>query len=197
MSVRLKAFVASVFALAAVVFIAYFASDELAIEQFFLAPVVIAAWFGGRRAAWGMAAAASAAWLGVSYSAAHPYLHEYNRYWNLALIVIRLIVAGTVVAVFREALASAKKNLEEKEAALAALQKSTADFRSLEGRFQTICAWTNQIRDGDEWISFPEFLTRHLNATVTHGISPQATEELNAGSKPGSPPSIPRTRVDA
>ena len=188
---KLKSAAASVIVLGTIAFIDYKASNELVFDQFFLIPVAIAAWFGGRRAAWSMAVAASTAWVAVNYFVGHQYLHEYNRYWNSALVLIRLLIAGTVIAVFREALVSAKRNLAEKEAALEALQQSTAQIRSYEGRFQTICAWTNQIKDGDEWISFPKFLTRHLNARVTHGISPEAAAALNTGFKPDSTHLVP------
>jgi hypothetical protein len=70
--------------------------------------------------------------------------------------------------------------LAEKEAALKSLSESTAELRAYEGQFQTICAWTNQIKDGEEWISFPEFLTRHLRAQITHGISPEAAAKLHS-----------------
>jgi K+-sensing histidine kinase KdpD len=189
--VKLKSAAASVIVLGTIAFIDYKASNELVFDQFFLIPVAIAAWFGGRRAAWSMAVAASTAWIAVNYFVGHQYLHEYNRYWNSALVLIRLLIAGTVIAVFREALVSAKRNLAEKEAALEALQQSTAQIRSYEGRFQTICAWTNQIKDGDEWISFPKFLARHLNARVTHGISPEAAAALNTGFKPDSTHLVP------
>jgi hypothetical protein len=193
--VKFKSAAASVIVLGTIAFIDYKASNELVFDQFFLIPVAIAAWFGGRRAAWSMAAAASAAWIAVNYFVGHRYLHEYNRYWNSALVLIRLLIAGTVIAVFRKALVSAKKNLAEKEAALEALQKSTAEIRSYEGRFQTICAWTNQIKDGDEWITFPKFLTRHLNTRVTHGISPEAAAMLNSGFKTDSTPLLPPSPV--
>jgi K+-sensing histidine kinase KdpD len=172
------ALVASVGALAAVAILDYNASRELVFDQFFLFPVVIAAWFGGRWSAWGMAVVAWAVWASVNYSNVPQYVHETDRYWNWALILFRFLVAGTIVAFLRDALASAKRNLAEKEAALKALQESTAKIRAYEGRFQTICAWTNQIKDGDEWISFPEFLSRHLHTQVTHGISPDAVAKL-------------------
>lgn len=177
---RTIALVASVGALAAIAILDYNASRELVFNQFFLIPVAIAAWFGGRWPAWGMALVAWAVWISVNYYNAPHYVHESYRYWNWALILFRFLVAGTIVAFLRDALASAKRNLAEKEAALKALQESTAKIRAYEGRFQTICAWTNQIKDGDEWISFPEFLSRHLHTQVTHGISPDAVARLKA-----------------
>lgn len=184
---KFKALVASSVALAVIAFVYYKASYDLVFDHFFLLPVAIAAWYGGRRMAWSMAAVAWVTWALVNYYNGTQYLHEGDRYWNWALVLIRLVVAATVVAVLREALISAKESLAEKEAALKALQDSTAKIRAYEGRFQTICAWTNQIKDGDEWISFPEFLSRHLGAQVTHGISPEAEAKFHAEIKQNAP----------
>lgn len=177
---KIKALAASIAALAAIALIDYRASNDLVLDQFFLVPVAVAAWFGGRRYAWAIATAAAAAWVGVNYLNGHPYLNEHNRYWNGLLVLVRLLIAGTIVAVLREALDAAKRSLAEKEEALRALQVSTAEIRAYRGQFQTICAWTNQIKDGDEWISFPEFLSRHLQTQVTHGISPEAAAKIKA-----------------
>ncbi len=179
-SIRVLAFVASVVSLAAIVTVEYEASDELVVVQFLLVPVAIAAWFGGKRPAWLMAGVAWVSWIWVNYHNMPHYLHENDRYVNWALILTRLVIAGTIFAMLREALDSSRRNLAEKEAALRTLSESTAELRAYEGQFQTICAWTNQIKDGDEWISFPEFLTRHLRAQITHGISPEAAAKLHS-----------------
>jgi K+-sensing histidine kinase KdpD len=177
---RFVAFVASVVALASIVSIEYNVSNELVIGQFLLVPVAIAAWFGGKRPAWLMAGVAWLSWIWVNYHNMPHYSHESVRYWNFGLILVRLVVAGTIFAMLREALDSSRRNLAEKEAALKTLSESTAELRAYEGKFQTICAWTNQIKDGNEWISFPEFLTRHLRAQITHGISPEAAAKLHS-----------------
>jgi hypothetical protein len=184
---KFKALAASSAALALITLLDYKAGYDLVFDHFFLLPVAIAAWYGGRRLAWGFAAVAWITWIVVNYCNGSHYLHESDRYWNWALVLIRLTVAATVIAVLREALISAKESLAEKEAALKALQDSTAKIRAYEGRFQTICAWTNQIKDGDEWISFSEFLSRHLGAQVTHGISPEAEAKFHAEVKRNAP----------
>jgi K+-sensing histidine kinase KdpD len=178
--VKSLAFAASVVSLAVIVYFNYAAGNEVVIGQFLLVPVVIAAWYGGRLPAWTMAVVATISWIAVNNHNMPHYLNEHDRYLNWSLVLVRMLVAGTVTAVFREALDSSKRNLAEKEEALKTLRESTAELRAYEGQFQTICAWTNQIKDGDEWISFPEFLTRHLRAQITHGISPEAAAKLNS-----------------
>ena len=175
---RVGAIAASAGALAVVAILDYNASRELVFNQFFLIPVAIAAWFGGRWSAWAMAVVSCVVWILINnYNVPH-YAHESYRYWNWALILFRFLVGGTLIAFLREAFVSAGRSLAEKEEALKALQESTAKIRAYEGRFQTICAWTNQIKDGDEWITFPEFLSRHLHTQVTHGISPDAVAKI-------------------
>jgi K+-sensing histidine kinase KdpD len=181
-------FAASLAALATIAFLDYQASNELVVDQFFLLPVAIAAWFGGKWPCWIMAVASSIVWLLINRLNVPVYLHPHHRYWNWALILFRILVAGTFVALLRDALASAKKNLAEKEAALLSLQQSTAEIRAYEGQFQTICTWTNQIKDGEEWVSFPVFLARHLHSRITHGISPAGAARLGAGLKRDSSP---------
>ncbi len=177
---KLIALLSSVAILAAISGLSYRAGSELLLGQFFLLPVAIAAWYGGRVPAWAMAVTAWASWIWVNGHNMPHYVHENARYWNWAIMLMRLLVAGTVIAILREALDSSRRSLAEKEAALRALSESTAKLRSYEGQYQTICAWTNQIKDGDEWISFPDFLSRHLRANITHGISPEAAAKLKA-----------------
>lgn len=42
----------------------------------------------------------------------------------------------------------------------------------------TLCAWTKQIRIDGRWYSLEEFLRDRLGASVTHGIHPEAVDEL-------------------
>lgn len=37
----------------------------------------------------------------------------------------------------------------------------------------TMCAWSHTIRDGDRWVSIEDYLHRHYDVTITHGISPE------------------------
>jgi len=185
-----KAFVAlaaGLAALAAIALIDYQASNELVVDQFFLIPVAVAAWFGGKWPCWIVAVTTAVVWAAIDHINMPVYVHPDHRYWNWGLILIRFFVAGTVVTLLREALLASKKNLAEKESALRNLQESTAEIRAYEGQFQTICTWTNQIKDGDEWVSFPVFLSRHLHSRITHGISPAGAAKLGAGLKHDAP----------
>lgn len=42
----------------------------------------------------------------------------------------------------------------------------------------TVCAWSRKIRVDEEWMSFEEFLSHKLGLSVTHGINPDAAQQL-------------------
>jgi hypothetical protein len=42
----------------------------------------------------------------------------------------------------------------------------------------TLCAWSKTVRDGDEWVSFEEYLHRRFGLRVTHGLSPAQLKKL-------------------
>ncbi len=44
----------------------------------------------------------------------------------------------------------------------------------------TVCAWTKSVRSGDHWISFDDYLSKHLGLAVTHGIHPSASRKIQA-----------------
>jgi hypothetical protein len=42
----------------------------------------------------------------------------------------------------------------------------------------TVCAWSKTVRDGDEWVSFEQYLERRFGVRVTHGLSPEEVARL-------------------
>lgn len=44
----------------------------------------------------------------------------------------------------------------------------------------TVCAWSKTIRDGNEWITFEEYLRRKFGMAITHGISREIANRLIA-----------------
>jgi hypothetical protein len=55
---------------------------------------------------------------------------------------------------------------------------TTADGLKDVTRFVTVCAWSRKIRVDGEWMSFEEFLSAKLGVLVTHGIDPEAAQQL-------------------
>lgn len=64
----------------------------------------------------------------------------------------------------------------------------------LQGGLVTVCAWTKQVRDGEQWMSLESYLVRRFGLKITHGISDQAAAALLADLKPGGDPSQEQER---
>lgn len=45
-------------------------------------------------------------------------------------------------------------------------------------QFVTICAWTGQVKDGDDWIRLDEYLQRRFGLSVSHGVSREAALKM-------------------
>lgn len=44
-------------------------------------------------------------------------------------------------------------------------------------RMVTVCAWSKSVKYKNEWLSFEEYLKRHHNLSISHGIAPEAVEK--------------------
>ena len=42
----------------------------------------------------------------------------------------------------------------------------------------TVCAWSRKIQVDGEWLTFEEFLVNTLGVSITHGIDPEAAQQL-------------------
>jgi CHASE3 domain sensor protein len=42
----------------------------------------------------------------------------------------------------------------------------------------TVCAWTGQVKFGDEWIRLEDYLKRRFGVSVSHGLSKEAAEKM-------------------
>ena len=57
--------------------------------------------------------------------------------------------------------------------------RDRAEVARLKDHYITICAWTKKIKEGDhDWVSPEEFLERHFDLTVTHGVSDDMRSDL-------------------
>jgi CHASE3 domain sensor protein len=45
-------------------------------------------------------------------------------------------------------------------------------------QFVTICAWTGQVKDGEDWIRLDEYLQRRFGLAVSHGVSREAAVKM-------------------
>ncbi len=80
---------------------------------------------------------------------------------------------------------TARKNAEtrlvaevsEKQQLYDELQRATAEVRSLQEGLVTVCAWTKQVRDGENWEPLETFL-RRLGLKISHGMSDEAAGRM-------------------
>lgn len=45
-------------------------------------------------------------------------------------------------------------------------------------QFVTVCAWTGQVKDGNEWIRLDEYLQKRFGMSVSHGVSREAALKM-------------------
>lgn len=61
--------------------------------------------------------------------------------------------------------------------------------RRLQGGLVTVCAWTKQVREGDQWMSLEAYLVDRFGLKITHGISDEAAAAFLADLDPPDRPS--------
>lgn len=169
--------------LSLVVAVDFSLGHEILLPLFYLVPVGLAAWYVGRTAGWIYAFLSAAAWFVEDLQGGHVYRHEFIRYWNLGMFLGCYASVGYLLARLRENQDRSLALLKEKEAALRALESSDSKMRQLEGSLQTVCAWTNKIKDGDEWVDFPVFMERHLKIRLSHGMSPAGLQKYRVAER--------------
>jgi len=54
----------------------------------------------------------------------------------------------------------------------------SARRESADGSLLTMCAWTKQVRVGDEWMSIEHYLADHHAMRISHGVAPDAFARL-------------------
>jgi CHASE3 domain sensor protein len=64
--------------------------------------------------------------------------------------------------------------------ALLVIARGAEHYRNL----VTLCAWTRSVEYEGEWISFEEYLRRRFDISTTHGIAPDALEQIEVGLPP-------------
>ncbi len=156
---------------------------EILLPLLYLVPVGLAAWYVGRTGAWAFALLSALTWFADDLTGGHRYAHECIRYWNLLMFLGCYLSVGLILVRLKASLEKAQELLREKTEALRALDSSSSKMRQLEGSFQTVCAWTNQIKDGDEWVDFQVYLERHLNIRLSHGMSPAGLQKYRAAER--------------
>ena len=87
-------------------------------------------------------------------------------------------VVATNITALKESEARALADAEEKRRLYEQLQQATQEVHRLQQDLVTVCAWTKQVRVGNEWKSLEDFLTERLHLRLSHGISDEAVGRM-------------------
>jgi hypothetical protein len=176
--VHWKMVVVSIASLLVMAYVDYVTGYELVFSAAYLLPVSLCAWYLGRRAVWLMSIASGlAAWF-VDEIDGHEYSHFMITYWNSFTCLLISLVTGLLLQRLRRTLEERKRMNIDLQKALEEIKRSTEEIRKLQNGLQVVCAWTKQIKVGEQWMTPDEFLSKQLHMKISHGMSPEASREF-------------------
>lgn len=175
-----KIILASLACLVLMIVVDYLTGHEVAISMAYLLPVALCAWYLNITAVWLMALAAGLARGVMGSVEGHVYSHSIFHYWNSFTCFVIALTIGLVLHQLRRTLEQQKHVNDDLRRALHELNASTEEIRKLQNGLQVVCAWTKQIKVGDRWMAPDEFLSSQLHLTLSHGMSPEAYEKVQA-----------------
>jgi len=175
-SIRRIMAVLSILSLLLMAYTDFVTGYEFVFSAAYLIPVSVCAWYFGRRTILLMSIASGlTSWL---MDIGHPYFHVRFQYWNGFVCFLISLITGLLLHRLRRTLEERTQMNNELQQALEELRRSTEEIRKLQKGLQVVCAWTKQIKVGEQWMTPDEFLTTQLHLILTHGISPEASREL-------------------
>ena len=184
----LKVSLVSLLCLAAVSYVDYVTGYEFLFFVFYFIPVGVCGWYLGRFGTLSIAFLSGACWFLVDALSGQHYDHEWIRYWNSFTCFLAFAIIGFFVHHLKRSRDKERESRRELEAALAELQESTREIRSLQSQLQVVCAWTQRLRVEGKWVTLDEFLTSKLNLRISHGISPEALAKIKRDLSKETPP---------
>jgi hypothetical protein len=177
-STRGKMAVVSIISLFAMACIDYVTGSEIVFSAAYLLPVSICSWYFGRRTVWLMSIASGlAAWF-VDMISGHIYSHFLIQVWNAFTCFLVSLITGLLLHRLKRTLEERKQMNNDLQKALEELKNSTEEIRKLQNGLQVVCAWTKRIKVGEQWMTPDEFLTTQLHLKISHGMSPEASQEF-------------------
>jgi K+-sensing histidine kinase KdpD len=175
---RVRVLLASFATQAVVGFADYATGYELNLDVLYFIPISICAWHLTRVEVMMTAILGALTWGYADIRSGHQYPSHAYLYWNIFVSFSSLIVLGMVIRSLRDNLRKQALERRELENALADLRQSATKVEQLQNQLQVVCAWTKRIRVEGRWMTLEEFLQNHLKIKLTHGISPEAEDQL-------------------
>jgi hypothetical protein len=122
-------------------------------------------------------------WGYADISSGQIYTNHNFWYWNIFVSFCSLLIFGMAVRTTRDSLRKNESARKELQRAVDELKASIAQTERLREQLHVICAWTKRIRINGQWLTLEEFLKNHFKVSVSHGISPEAIEQMVAREK--------------
>jgi K+-sensing histidine kinase KdpD len=180
---RLKVILAGSITMALVSYLDYLTGYEFMMFAFYFIPVSVVAWHLEPFWVFCMALISGLSWYVADLVSEHQYSHESFRYWDVLVCFLALAGFGLVLQRLRHSLNEQLKARRELAKSIEELTRSTEEVRKLQGQLQIVCAWTHRINVEGKWVALEEFLSNKLHIPISHGISPQAVEEIKQNLK--------------
>lgn len=178
----------SVLSLFLMAYVDYVTGYELVFSAAYLIPVSVCAWFFGKKSVWLMSLASGLAAFIVDAIDGHSYSHFMIQYWNSLMCLVISLITGLLLRHLKGTLEERKRMNIDLQKALDELKRSTEEITKLQNGLQVVCAWTQQIKVGDKWMTPDEFLSTQLHLKISHGMSPEASKDFEEQIKRANQP---------
>jgi K+-sensing histidine kinase KdpD len=168
----------SIISLLVMAYVDYITGNEIVFSAAYLFPVALCAWYLERRAVWLMSIASGITCWFVDSLSSHAYSNFMFQYWNSFTCFLISIVTGLLLHRLQQTLRERNRMNHDLQQALEELKRSMQEIIKLQNGLQVVCAWTQRIKVGDQWMTPDEFLSTQLHLKLTHGVSPEARREF-------------------
>ena len=170
--------VLSIISLLVMAYVDYITGNEIVFSAAYLFPVALCAWYLERRAFWLMSIASGLASWFVDSLSSHAYSNFMFQYWNSFTCFLISIITGLLLHRLQQTLSEREQMNHDLQQALEELKLSMQEIIKLQNGLQVVCAWTQRIKVGDQWMTADEFLSTQLHLKLSHGMSPEARREF-------------------
>ncbi|MBI5846637.1 MAG: DUF4118 domain-containing protein [Nitrospirae bacterium] len=149
----------------------YLTGYEIGISLFYLIPISLAAWFGGRTLGLLFSLMSALITAAVDFMAGEEYSNIVIEGWNL-------LMRFGFFSIYTVVLSTVKIDLDERRKLVEELQQALSEVKRLSGLLPT-CASCKKIRDDKGfWNRMEDYISDHSEAEFSHGICPECAQRL-------------------
>ncbi len=154
----------------------YLTGYEISVSALYLAPISLAAWYGGQISGFAVSITSAASWLLTDLRLGHSFSHPALPLWNAAVLLISFFVVAAILARLRS-------SNERQVQLVGELREALDNVKVLKGMIP-ICAWCKKIRDDEGyWEEVEAYFAKNSEAIFTHGMCPVCRDKLEENLK--------------